>query len=121
MRLPVSTSRSQRGRADVAGRVVWHSVLPAAPEHAEPRAGEDARRMRMVRAAGPGTLIDILGPGGRAAAVVSPAGEHSSQSLVAGPAEADALHLAAALGHRDDARLHRQDIVAEVALAHVAD
>src|SRR6266849_2281646 len=121
MRLPVSTSGGQTGRTEVACSVVEGAVLPAAPQHAEPSAAEDAHRVRMVGAAIASPLVDVLGPWRGAAAVVGPTGERAAQPLVAGPTEADALDLAGTFGDRHHPRLHREHLVAGEALADVAD
>src|SRR4051794_31127726 len=68
----VSTSRSSSCRpglfgvcrgASVLGGVVGSTVGPAAPDHADPGAGEDADRVGVVLAAGDGSSVDVGGPG----------------------------------------------------------
>jgi hypothetical protein len=47
----------------VLGRVVGHAVDPAAPDHADPRAGEDAHACGWSSPAARVLLVDLRGPG----------------------------------------------------------
>ena len=47
----------------VAGRVVGGFVLPAVPDDEQPGAGEDADGVGVVVATGPGSLVEVIGPG----------------------------------------------------------
>ena len=70
MTLPVSTSGSGRSFARLSTygvavpvRVVGNLVDPAAPDDADPGAGQDAYGVGMVVAAGAGVGVDLRGPG----------------------------------------------------------
>lgn len=89
-------------------RVVEGPVLPAAPEHADPGASEDADRVRMIAATGAGATVDVRGPGRGVARVVSEDGQSLPQALVARPAEADPAVLAGGVRDRGDAGLGRE-------------
>src|SRR5437763_9883938 len=98
MRHPVSTLAPSRDGnrlcGAMSGDVVRGTVLPAAPEDAGPRAGEDADRVLMATAAGPRALIHEGGPARGVPRVISEGGEGAAQALVTGPAEDDGVVLA---------------------------
>src|SRR4029453_4049684 len=108
-RHPVSTSSSSRGllmgmRRGLGGTVeafvVGPSILPSAPQHAEPGTREDADGVGMIAAATASCAVDAGGPGGAVAGVVGPADDGLAQALVAGPAESDAAVFAGFVRHR---------------------
>lgn len=101
MRHPVSTPRVLRRHESgaVVGDVAGKSVLPAAPQHADPGAREDARGMGVIAAALPGARVNPRGPYRRMAGVVGEGRDRLAQAFVAGPAEADAAGFAG--GARD--------------------
>src|SRR5215467_6430803 len=110
MTLPVSTS--SRRLADgllceyccgaVQGWVVGGVVLPAAPDDADPGAGEDADGVGVVFAGGTGLVVDAGGPGAGVAAVVGVDGDGPAEPLVAGPAEVHGAVLAGFPGDGGD-------------------
>jgi len=63
VRHPVSTHHGQNGQerlgAAMTGDVIGPSILPAPPQDADPRAGEDPDRVGMVTAARLGPRVDI--------------------------------------------------------------
>src|SRR6266536_685570 len=83
----------------VQGGVVGGVVLPAAPDDAQPGAGEDAGGVGVGLALCAVVLVDGLGPGAGVAAVGGEVDDRLAQLLVAGPAEAD-LGVAAGLAGR---------------------
>ena len=91
MRHPVSTiARSgggERLRSAMPRDVVGRAILPAAPEDAGPRAGENADRMLMPTATRAGALIDEGRPARGMTGVIGEGREGAAQALVAGPAE----------------------------------
>jgi hypothetical protein len=56
--------------AAVAGRVVGDAVVPAFPDHIQPRSGQDAHRQGVVFAAGDRGVVDLGGPGAGVAGAV---------------------------------------------------
>src|SRR4051812_24328003 len=98
VRHPVSTpgfeNRCETRRGAVPGGIVGGAVLPAAPEDADPRAREDADRMRVVAGASPRAAVNVGGPGARVARVVGERGERAAQTLVASEAKDDCVRLA---------------------------
>ena len=125
MRHPVSTIATSRRRdglcGAVAGDVVGRAILPAAPEDAGPRAGEDADRVRMATASGPSALVDEGGPPGGVTRIVGEGGEGPAQALVTGPAEDDRVVLAGGLGDGGQAGLGGELVVGGEASAIVAE
>src|SRR5207253_333864 len=95
MRHPVSTLATSRGeerlRGAMSADVVGGVILPAAPEDAGPRAGQDADRVLMAAAAGARPLIHEGGPARGVPRVIGEGGEGAAQALVAGPAEDDGV------------------------------
>src|SRR3954453_9293249 len=89
MRRPVSTLGCEEAVAAawLVG-VVGGSVLPEAPDDAQPGAAEDADRVGVVVASGAGALVDVGGPGVVVAAAVGEDADGGAEVLVAGPAEA---------------------------------
>src|SRR5512139_129605 len=76
MTLPVSTSgRLKLSSVAVPVRVVSDLVGPAAPDDADPGAGQDADGVGMVVAAGSGRGVDLRGPGAGVSAVVGECGD----------------------------------------------
>ena len=63
------------------GRVVGRAVLPAVPDHGNPRAGQDADGVRVVLAAGARGGVDAGRPG---AGVAGVAGEVAERRRGAG-------------------------------------
>ena len=101
--------------------VVGGVVVPAAPEHAQPGASEDADGVWVVAAALAGALVDVGGPGVVVAAAV---GEHAggaAQAFVAGVAEGGLLAFAGFDGDGALAGVGDQAFGAGVAVAAVAD
>lgn len=73
MSSPVSSGGGEDGlQSAVAGGVVGDAVLPAAPDHVQPGAGEDSGRVGVVVAPSPGPPVEVGGPG---VGVVGAAGE----------------------------------------------
>jgi len=105
----------------VGGRIVRHLVLPTAPEHADPCAGEDPHGMRMPTASSPGPRVHGGRPGRRVAGVVRERGERSTETLVAGPAKGYAAMLAGLEGHGDHASFCGQVLRRGEAPAVIAD
>src|SRR4051812_6974241 len=102
-----SVSTSRRGEllveplgVAVQGRVVGDAVLPAAVDHADPGAGEDAHGVRVVVAAGAGVGVDLGGPGAGVSAVVGEGRDRLAEALVAGPAEVHGVVFAGFVGDR---------------------
>lgn len=87
----------------VKGDVVGATILPAAPQDADPGSGEDTNGVGVIAAAGAGVGIDGRGPGGGVTGVVGKRRERLAQALVAGPAEADGPLLARGAGDRSHA------------------
>src|SRR3954449_2507000 len=95
----VSTSRRtelllEPSGVAVSGGVVGDVVLPASVDDADPGAGEDAHRVRVVVAAGAGVGVDLGGPGAVVSAVVGEGRDGLAETLVAGPAEMHGVVLA---------------------------
>src|SRR2546429_3254883 len=125
VRHPVSTREwSCGGHAlggTVKGDVVRTAILPAAPQDAHPRAGQDADRMGMIAAPAPRVGIGGPRPGRGMARVVGEGRERLPQAFVAGPAEADGAVLAGFAGDGRDARLSRELLVGGEAGAIIAE
>src|SRR3954471_6085712 len=101
----VSTSRRtelllEPSGVAVSGGVVGDVVLPASVDDADPGAGEDAHRVRVVVAAGAGVGVDLGGPGAVVSAVVGEGRDGLAETLVAGPAEMHGVVLAGLVGDR---------------------
>src|SRR5258705_1881339 len=96
MTLPVSTSGSEHivlsglseaYRVAVLCRVVGDAVVPAAPDDADPGAGQYAYGVGMVVAASAGVGVDLGRPWVGVAAVVGECGDRDAEAFVAGPTE----------------------------------
>src|SRR4051794_3119637 len=129
MTLPVSTSGSERivlsGLGETYGvavpaRVVRGSVVPAAPDDADPGAGEHADSVRVIESAGAGVGVDLRGPGAGVAAVVGERGDRDPEAFVAGPAEVHGPVFAGLLGDRGGAGQRGDRVGAVVGLPAVA-
>ena len=87
---PVSASHclSQVGLGREASRrivpcgVVGLVVEPAAVDHADPCAGQDPGGVRVVHAAGSGSLVDVCCPGALVAAVVREVRDGLTEALL---------------------------------------
>src|SRR4030095_765746 len=103
MTLPVSTPGwFEVLSVAVLGGVVGDLVDPAAPDDADPRAGQDAHGVGMIMPAGAGVGVDAGGPWADVAAVVGEGGDRDAEAFVAGPAEVHGSVLAGLFGHRCD-------------------
>jgi hypothetical protein len=110
MTLPVSTSgrvllsglSGERGCSAVSGGVVRDAVDPAAPDDADPGAGQDAHGVGVVLASAAGVVVDAGGPRAWVAAVVGEGDDRVAESFVAGPAELHRAVLAGLAGDRGD-------------------
>src|SRR5688500_4334607 len=89
-------------RAAVEFGVVGRVVLPAAPEHADPGAGQDTGGVMVVLAGGAGAVVDVGGPRAGEAAGGGEGGQCDAEAFVAGPAEGHAALPARGLGDRGD-------------------
>ena len=102
MKHPVSTLDESCGGPALGGvverDVVRTAVLPAAPEHAKPCAGQDADGVGMMAAPPPGRGVDRRRPRRGMARVVGEAGERLPEAFVARPAKGDAAAEAMAVG-----------------------
>lgn len=78
----------------MAGRVVGHPVLPRAPDHAAPGAGQDPLGVRVGRAPRPRSCVEVGGPGVGVPAVAGEVDEGIAQPLVGRPSEGDGAVLA---------------------------
>ena len=124
MRHPVSSiARSGSGerlRGAMPANVVGSAILPAAPEDASPRAGEDTDCMLMPTAARAGTLIHEGGPARGMPGVVGEGRERPAQAFVAGPAEDHGLVLTGGMRDGRQAALGGELFVTGEARAIVA-
>src|SRR2546427_6651461 len=102
VRHPVSTLEWSCGGHALGGPVkrdvVKAAVLPATPEHANPGAGQDADRMRMMAAPSARGGVDCRRLGRGMARMVGETGERLPEALVARPAKADGAVLAGFVG-----------------------
>jgi hypothetical protein len=73
--------------AAVEGGIEGYAVLPAAPDDAQPGAGQDPDGVRMPAAAGDGCGVDRGGPGVGHAAAVGEVHHRGAELFAAGPAE----------------------------------
>src|SRR5437867_13290833 len=125
MRHPVSTiARSgggERLRGAMPRDVVRRAILPAAPEDAGPRAGENADGMRMPTATREGALIDEGRPARGMTGVIGEGREGAAQALVAGPAEDHGVVVAGGMRDGRQAGLGRGLIVAGEARAIIRE
>ena len=92
----------------VLGRVVGGAVLPAAPDHVEPGAGQDADGVGVVFAAGAGVVVDGRGPGAGVPGVAGEVADGVAELAVDRPPEADRDVLAGSAGDRCDPGQARQ-------------
>jgi hypothetical protein len=100
--------------------VVGHLVDPAAPDHPDPGASEDAGGVGVVVAAGDGVGVDLGGPGAGQPGVVREGGHGVAEALVARPAERHRGVLAGLAGDRHDAGQGGDGLGAVVGVAAVA-
>ena len=125
MRHPVSTIARSGGREGLRGAmpadVVGSAVLPAAPQDAGPRAGEDADGVRMATAAGTGALINEGGPARSLPRIIGEGSEGAAQALVAGPAEDDGMVLTGGMSDGGQAALGGELFIAGEAGAIVTE
>src|SRR5205807_4969166 len=125
MRHPVSSiARSGSGerlRGAMPANVVGSAILPAAPEDASPRAGENADRVLMPTAAGAGTLIHEGRPARGMTGVVGEGRQGAAQAFVAGPAEDHGLVLTGGMRDGRQAALGGELFVTGEARAIVAE
>src|SRR5918992_2070591 len=128
MTLPVSTSSSrsvlrllgERRCGCVVGGVVGGFVVPAAPDHADPGAGQDADGVGVVFACPAGVVVELGGPWAGASAVVGERGDRLPESLVARPPKVHGLVLAGGLGDRSASGQRGDRVGGCVGLAAVA-
>src|SRR5262249_20857736 len=86
MRFPRSSSgggKSCGGSVELG--VVGGAVLPAAPDDADPGAGEDAYGVWVAFAAVDGVVVDLGGPGAGVAGIVGEVDQGVAELLVGGP------------------------------------
>src|SRR5215469_8031756 len=84
----------------VPGGVVGAAVVPAFPDHIQPRPGEDPHRQGVVFAAGDRVVVDAGGPGAGVAGAVGEVADRVAQLLADRPAEGDGPVLAGLAGGR---------------------
>src|SRR6266513_1929698 len=84
--------------AAVEGGIEGGAVLPAAPDDAQPGAGQDPDGVRMPATAGYGRGVDRGGPGVGHAAAVGEAHHRGAELFAAGPAEHGLAALAGLAG-----------------------
>src|SRR5215211_6894611 len=102
-----SVSTSHRGSGHfgqlaggaVLGLVVGDLVHPAAPDHPDPRPGQDPHGVWVVAAASERVSVDLGRPRRGMSGVVGEGTDRPAEALVARPAEADLGVLAGLLGH----------------------
>src|SRR3989442_2399322 len=115
MRHPVSTLEWSCGGHALGGpvkrEVVRAAVLPAAPQHAHPRARQDADRVGMMAAPSARGGVDRRRPGRGMAGVVGETGERLAEAVVSRPAKGAAAVLAGFTGDRRDGSLRRPLLV----------
>src|SRR5712691_13184142 len=122
MRLPVSTSSGDgRRRPSMLGDVVGDAVLPATPDHPEPRASEDPDRVRVGVALRDRTLADPARPRRVMAGVVGEVDARCAELLVAGPPEAHDPALSRGTGDRSGAGEGHEALRVGEPLPRVAD
>ena len=80
-----------RDHCQVTGWFVGGAVGPAAPDDAQPRAGQDPDGVGVVVPADSGAGVDVLGPGAAHAAAVGEVDEGLAQVVVAAAAEHDVV------------------------------
>src|SRR3954449_2674097 len=108
MNIPVS-SHCRGGLAGVSVHGVVScglggaAVVPAAPDHQGPGAGENTNRMWMPHASGSGSGVEVGGPGVGMAGGVGGGGGCAAQLGVDLVAEADGAVFAGLVGERADA------------------
>jgi hypothetical protein len=100
--------------------VVGHLVDPAAPDHPDPGASEDAGGVGVVVAAGDGVGVELGGPGAGQSRVVREGGHGVAEALVARPAKRHRGVLAGLAGDRHDAGQGGDGLGAVVGVAAVA-
>ena len=101
MSCPVSTSVASGGlrrlfvenalEGVVSGGVVGDAVLPASPDDVCPGAAEDADGVRVVVAAGSGSVVEVGGPGAGSSAVAGEVAEGVAELFVGRPAEGELI------------------------------
>src|SRR2546428_850596 len=125
MKHPVSTLDESCGGPALGGvverDVVRTAVLPAAPEHATPCAGQDAEGVGMMAAPPPGGGVDRRCPRRGMARVVGEAGERLPEAFVARPANGDTAVFAGFANDRRDAALGGQLLVGGKAAAIIPE
>src|SRR6185437_2804776 len=84
----------------VVADVVGDAVVPAVPDHIQPRTGEDPDRVRVVLSTGDRGVVDVGGPGAGVAGAVGEVADRAAQLLADGPAEGDGFVLAGLAGGR---------------------
>jgi hypothetical protein len=84
----------------VAGRVVGDAVVPAVPDHIQPRSGQDPHSQGVVFPAGDRVVVDAGGPGAGVAGAVGEVADRAAELFADGPAEGDGLVLAGLAGGR---------------------
>ena len=69
-------------RGEVFLGIVWHSVLPGAPENSEPCAGEESDGVRVFAAPLTGLAVDVRRPWTGMAESISEAGDGARRCLL---------------------------------------
>lgn len=82
----------------VFGGVVGAVGLPAVPDHVEPCAGEYARGVGVIVAAGNGAVVQVSSPGIGATGVAGEVADGVTQLFVTGPAKAHRAHFSGLTG-----------------------
>src|ERR671932_212988 len=96
----VSGGFGQAERSAVAGGVVGGVVGPAAPDHADPGAGQNTDSVSVMSAAGPGAVVNRSCPGAGLAAAVGEVDQCLAQAPVAALPEDDGAAAAGGAGRR---------------------
>lgn len=98
MRHPVSTLATSGGSERLSGAmaadVVECVVLPAAPEHTDPGASDDANSMGMSASTSASALVDERGPARGVTGVIGESRQRSPEAFVACPSKHDGAVLA---------------------------
>ena len=93
---------SESSGSSMLSSVVGPSILPSAPEDANPSTGKDARCVGMIGAAGAGALVDVGSPSRLVTGVIGEGGDRESQAFVAGPSGGHAARLSRLVSDRGD-------------------